>query len=100
MDTHKKQHRIAWVHPDTGEIEEFRVANTTREIERMVKKIRRQALGAIHVCCEAEVCGFVLQRRLPQLGRWTRGRRTPDSRRNVSLSALVRPGRTNPRISD
>jgi transposase len=68
MDTHKKQHQVAWVHPDTGEIQEFTVANTTREIERMVKRIRKQAPGEIHVCYEAGVCGFTLKRRLEGLG--------------------------------
>jgi len=68
MDTHKKQHQVAWVHPDSGEIQEFTVANTAREIERMVKKIRKQAGGEIHICYEAGVCGFVLKRRLETLG--------------------------------
>jgi transposase len=68
MDTHKKQHRVAWVHPNTGELQEFSVANTAREIERMIKRIRRQAPGEIHVCYEAGLCGFVLKRRLETLG--------------------------------
>jgi transposase len=68
MDTHKKQHQVAWVHPDTGEIQQFTVANTPREIERMVKKLRVRAPGVIHVCYEAGVCGFVLQRQLQTLG--------------------------------
>ena len=68
MDTHKKQHHVAWIHPDTGEIQQFAVANTPQEIERMVKKIRQQVAGEIHVCYEAGVCGFVLQRRLEKLG--------------------------------
>ncbi len=68
MDTHKKQHQVAWVHPDTGEIQQFTVANTPREIERMVKKLRPQAPGEIHVCYEAGICGFVLQRQFQKLG--------------------------------
>jgi transposase len=68
MDTHKKQHQVAWVHPDTAEIQQFPVANTPREIERMVKKLRQQAPGEIHVCYEAGICGFVLQRQLQKLG--------------------------------
>lgn len=68
MDTHKKQHQVAWMNPDTGEIQEFAVANTPHEIERMVKKLRKQAPGAIHVCYEAGVCGFVLQRQVQKLG--------------------------------
>ena len=34
----------------------------------MVQKIRRQAVGEMHVCYEAGVCGFVLQRLLEKLG--------------------------------
>jgi len=68
LDTHKKQHQVAWVHPDTGEIQEFTVANTSREIERMIKRIRKQSGGEIHICYEAGICGFVLQRRLQKLG--------------------------------
>ncbi len=61
MDTPAKQRPAAWVHPDTGEIPEFTVANTSREIKRMVKGIRKHAAGEIHVCYEAGTCGFVLQ---------------------------------------
>jgi transposase len=68
MDTHKKQHQVAWVNPETGEIQAFSVVNTPREIERMVRKIRKQAPGEIHICYEAGVCGFVLQRQLQKLG--------------------------------
>lgn len=64
MDTQKKQHQVAWAAPDTGEIREYTVRNTAHEIERMVKKIRKQAASEIAVCYEAGVCGFVLQRRL------------------------------------
>ena len=63
MDTHKKQHQVAWLAPATGEIQVFSVDNTPREIKRMVEKIRRQApAGEMHVCYEAGVCGFTLQR--------------------------------------
>lgn len=68
MDTHKKQHQVAWMHPETAEIQEFTVPNRTREIERMIKRIRKQSPGAIHVCYEAGLCGFVLKRRLEKLG--------------------------------
>lgn len=68
MDTHKKQHQVAWVHPDTGEIQSFTVPNTAQELGRMVKRLRRQSPGAIHVCYEAGLCGFVLKRRLEGLG--------------------------------
>jgi transposase len=68
MDTHKKQHHVAWLHLGTREIQEFTLANAAGEIERMVKKIRKQVPGEIQVCYEVGVCGFVLQRRLRKLG--------------------------------
>jgi hypothetical protein len=35
MDTHKKQHQVAWVHPETGEIQEcYEVACTEGHRER------------------------------------------------------------------
>lgn len=68
MDTHKKQHQVAWVHPETAEVQEFTVPNTVREIKRMVKKIRKQSPGEVHVCYEAGICGFVLKRRLEECG--------------------------------
>jgi transposase len=67
-DTHKKQHHVAWLHPETGEIQQFTVVNSPREIERMIKKLRPQAPGEIHVCYEAGICGFVLQRQFQKLG--------------------------------
>lgn len=68
MDVHKKQHQVAWVCPNTGEIQTFSVANTEAELTKMVKRIRQKAPGEIRVCYEAGVCGFVLQRRLVKLG--------------------------------
>ncbi len=35
MDTRQKQHQVAWVHPDTGKIQEFAVAHTAREVVRL-----------------------------------------------------------------
>jgi transposase len=68
MDVHKKQHQAASGNPQTGEIETFSVSNTEKELTRMVKRLRKRCKGEIHVCYEAGVCGFVLQRRLVKLG--------------------------------
>jgi transposase len=68
MDVHKRQHEVASANRQTGEIQIFRVANTPAELARMVKRLRRERGGEIHVCYEAGVCGFVLQRRLTALG--------------------------------
>jgi len=68
MDVHKKQHQVAWVCPDTGEIQTFSIANTEKELARMVRRIRPKGAGEIHICYEAGICGFTLQRRLVKLG--------------------------------
>ena len=68
MDTHKKQHAVAWADPDTGEIQVFTVQNTVRDITKMVKKIQRKAPGEVRFCYEAGVCGFTLKRRIDGLG--------------------------------
>ena len=52
MDTHKKQHTIAALSTQSGEFVEMAVANTAREIGRMVKKIKKLSDGPIHFCYE------------------------------------------------
>ncbi len=68
MDTHKKQHSVAFILPSSDEIVEVVVANTVREIERMVKKIKKLSSGQVNFCYEAGVCGFTLKRRIEGLG--------------------------------
>jgi transposase len=68
MDVHKKQHEVAWINADTGEVQTFTVRNTPAELAKMVKRIHQRVSGEIHICYEAGVCGFVLQRRLEKLG--------------------------------
>ena len=46
MDTHKKQHKIAVLSTESGEFIEMVIANTAREIGRMVNKMRLIALWA------------------------------------------------------
>jgi hypothetical protein len=47
MDTHKKQHNVAVLDRGTGEIRQFSVKNTGKDIARMVKSIARQAPAAV-----------------------------------------------------
>jgi transposase len=68
MDTHKKQHKIAFHHPHQEEIVEFTINNTIRDIKKMVNKIKKQAPGQIEFCYEAGVCGFTLKRRIEDMG--------------------------------
>ena len=68
MDTHKKEHAVAVVYADTGELVVFTVRNTVKDITKMVKKIQRQAPDEVHFCYQAGVCGFMLKRRIEALG--------------------------------
>jgi transposase len=68
MDVHKKEHQVAWVNPKTGEVQTFSVRNTPAELAKMVKRMREQVSGEIHICYEAGVCGFALKRRMEKLG--------------------------------
>ena len=68
MDTHKKQHNVAVLDRDTGEIQQFVVKNTGKDIAKMVKTVVRQAPSAVKFCYEAGLCGFTLQRRIEAMG--------------------------------
>ena len=70
MDTHKKQHAVDLVHPDTGEVQAFTVNNTAKDIKKMVKKIQRKPPGEVRFCYEAGVCGFTWA----MLHKWQRRR--------------------------
>jgi transposase len=68
MDTHKKQHAVAVLDRHSGEIRQFSVRNTIKDIAKMVKSIARQASAEVKFCYEAGVCGFTLQRRIEAMG--------------------------------
>lgn len=68
MDTHKKQHRLAVFVAATGEVLEMTIANTSKEITKMVKKIKKLSDTPVHFCYEAGVCGFDLKRKIEALG--------------------------------
>ncbi len=68
MDTHKKEHTVAWVVPDTGEIKVFAVKNNVKSLQKMVRQLKKATKNTLHFCYEAGVCGFSLQRRLEAMG--------------------------------
>jgi transposase len=68
MDTHKKEHTVAWLDPPTGETEIFTVPNNAKAIKKMVKRLQRKAPSPVKFCYEAGVCGFTLKRQIEALG--------------------------------
>jgi transposase len=62
LDSHKKEHAVAVVYPHTGELAQWTVRNTQKDVAKMVKNIKRQTPGEVRFCYEAGVCGFVLKR--------------------------------------
>jgi len=68
LDTHKKEHTVAWVAPETGVIEVFKVLNKAQEIKKMVKRLQRKAPSGVGFCYEAGVCGFTLKRQIEASG--------------------------------
>jgi len=68
LDAHKKEHQVAMFLAGEDRVRQWRVPNRAQDIGRMVKKIQKQAPGAIEFCYEAGPCGFDLQRRLRSLG--------------------------------
>jgi transposase len=68
LDTHKKEHQVAMVLAGEKQIRQWKVLNRAQDIRRMVKKIQKEAPGAIRFCYEAGPCGFDLQRKLISLG--------------------------------
>ena len=68
LDTHKKQHTVAWVNCDTGQTDIFSVNNNKKDITRMVNRLKKMTKGSqLQFCYEAGVCGFTLKRRLEEL---------------------------------
>ena len=68
LDAHKNQHQVAMIRPGHDEIEEWTVANTARDLRRMLRRIKKSAQGPVEICYEAGVCGFALQRVLTAEG--------------------------------
>ena len=68
LDTHKKEHKVAVVYPDTGELEEFTVRNNIKDVTQMARRVAKKAPGPVKFCYEAGVCGFTLQRWIQATG--------------------------------
>ena len=68
IDAHKKDLEVAMLVGHARTPETWTVANERRAIERLVRKLEREAPGPVQCCYEAGPCGYALQRQL-QRGR-------------------------------
>ena len=68
LDTHKKEHTVCILYPGEDTVQELSVKNSPRELQRFVKRVKKQAPGEIRMCYEAGPCGFELKRQLESEG--------------------------------
>jgi transposase len=68
IDAHKKDLHVARLVGHARTAETWTVANEPRAIERLRRKLEREAPGPVQCCYEAGACGYALQRQL-QRGR-------------------------------
>ena len=68
IDAHKKEHVICILYPGTPRAQTVRIPNQPQEVRRLVKKIVKQAPGAVRMGYEAGPCGFTLQRQIQEAG--------------------------------
>ena len=63
LDAHKEFIQVAMRRPGAG-LEEWRVPYTSKDVDKLAKKLTRKAPGEVRCCYEAGPVGFTLQRRL------------------------------------
>lgn len=68
MDVHKKDISVAMLLPNKNFPVQWKVANETKAVRRMVKKILREAPGEVRSCYEAGPCGYILKRSIESIG--------------------------------
>jgi transposase len=62
LDAHKVEDQAAMLLPGESKAVEWDCLNERTAVERMVKKVLRQAPGEVRFCYEAGPCGYALQR--------------------------------------
>ena len=64
VDAHKKDLFIAMLISDAQTPVTWTVPNEPKAIQRLVRKVEREAPGPVRVCYEAGPCGYALQRQM------------------------------------
>lgn len=68
LDVHKKSIVVAMLLPRRKTAERWQLANEPRAVKRLIRKLKREAPGAVECVYEAGPCGYVLYRQLEQAG--------------------------------
>ena len=64
IDAHKAQLQVAVLAPDAAEPTIWTVRNEVRAVNRLRRRLEKDAPGPIACCYEAGPCGYALQRQL------------------------------------
>ncbi len=68
LDAHKESINVAMLLPDQKNPIEWQLANEPGAVRRMLRKMEREAPGAVLCCYEAGPCGYALQRQIRSNG--------------------------------
>lgn len=68
VDAHKETLVAAKLMPGEDEPVVWEIPHTAKQIEKLVRKLKKEAPGEVEVCYEAGPCGYALQRRIEKLG--------------------------------
>jgi transposase len=68
IDSSKTTNQVAMLLPDKRDAIEFQVASERRGTGKLIKRIKRSAVGDVKICYEAGPCGYALQRQLQEAG--------------------------------
>ena len=66
IDAHKRERHVAMLIGSAATPVTWTVENEPKAIERLHRKLEREAPGPVRVCDEAGPCGYALQRLLTQ----------------------------------
>jgi hypothetical protein len=62
MDTAKESIQVAMLMPEGERFIEWQERNDPRGMRRLIKRLKREAVGELRTCYEAGPCGYSLQR--------------------------------------
>jgi transposase len=68
LDVHKEAINVAMLLPGETRPVEWQTSNEAAAIRRLVRKLRRSAVGDLQLCYEAGPCGYAVQRTVRALG--------------------------------